>query len=351
MIIDKGIKIQNIYYMLTYAFSHLKSDGYEQLASEDFENTADLLSAILAKGIALEIKRGLGKEYLSVNDSLSTLRGKIDITQSIKGQTILKKQLICDYDEFSINTKLNQILKTAVQLLLREKINEDIKKELKRLIMYFKEVDILNPYTINWNIRFHRNNQSYQMLISICYLVINGLLQKDEKGDMKMEKFLDEQSMHRLYEKFILEYYKKHFPQLNVSPSRIPWQVEDNSLYLEFLPIMQSDILITTKTEPIKTLIIDAKYYTKSMQTHYEKKTFHSNNLYQIFTYVKNADAKKYGEISGMLLYAKTNEEITPSAEFNMSGNRIKVQSLDLNKEFHDIRNQLESIVYEELKI
>ena len=35
--------------------------------------------------------------------------------------------------------------------------------------------------------------------------------------------FLDEQRMSRLYEKFILEYYRKEFPQISTSASRIPW--------------------------------------------------------------------------------------------------------------------------------
>ncbi len=347
MITDKGIKIQNIYYMLAYAFSILKNDGYEKLASEDFENTADLLSAILAKGIALQVKRGLGKEYIPITEPLSTLCGKIDIAQSIKGQTMLKKQLVCSYDEFSVNTKLNQILKTTVNILLREKIKSDVKKVLKNLMMYFKDVDTLNPYIIDWNMRFHRNNANYQMLISICYLVIKGLLQKDDKGDMKMQKFLDEKRMSSLYEKFIFEYYKKHFSHIiSVTRSHIEWQVEEGNLYLDLLPKMKSDIILSTK-DGSKTLIIDAKYYRKSMATGQfgNKQTFHSHNLYQIFTYVKNKDKDNTGKVSGTLLYAKTYEEVTPDAEFLMGRNRIEVRSLDLGGEFQFIKEQLDILI------
>ena len=45
------------------------------------------------------------------------------------------------------------------------------------------------------------------MLISICYLVVKGLLQTQSDGTIKLMDFLDEQRMHRLYEKFILERY------------------------------------------------------------------------------------------------------------------------------------------------
>ena len=330
--------------MLTYAFSVLKNDGYEKLANEDFENTADLLSAILAKGIAIQVKRGLGKEYIPITEPLSTLRGKIDIAQSIKSQTQLQKQLVCNYDEFSVNTKLNQILKTSVNILFREEIKIDVKKDLKNLMMYFKDVDIINPYTIDWNIRFNRNNLSYQMLISICYLVIKCLLQTDEKGDMKMQKFLDEQRMSVLYEKFILEYYRKHFPEFNPSASHIEWDIESGNEYISFLPKMKSDITLTNGN---KTLIIDAKFYTRSMAISQfgNKQTFHSHNLYQIFTYVKNKDRDNTGNVSGMLLYTKTDEEVVPNAEYSMSGNWIEVRNLDLSGAFTDIEEQLRVLI------
>jgi 5-methylcytosine-specific restriction enzyme subunit McrC len=92
-----------------------------------------------------------------------------------------------------------------------------------------------------------------------------------------------------------------------------------------------------------KTLIIDAKYYAHTTQVQYDVHTLHSNNLYQIFTYVKNK-ATKGGEISGMLLYAKTDEEIYPNNEYHMSGNKVTVRTLDLNCDFEIISAQLNEI-------
>ena len=52
MIIDKGIPIKNVYYMLTYAFKELKRNNYEQIAGEDFKDVHDLFAEILSLGIA-----------------------------------------------------------------------------------------------------------------------------------------------------------------------------------------------------------------------------------------------------------------------------------------------------------
>ena len=108
---NEKIRIQNIYYMLAYAFQILQKQGYEDCSVEEFENTADLLSAILARGVSIQVKRGLGRTYIEQTESISSLRGKIEIPESIKQQTFIKKRLVCTYDEFSIDTYMNRILK------------------------------------------------------------------------------------------------------------------------------------------------------------------------------------------------------------------------------------------------
>lgn len=332
------IKIQNIYYMLAYAFQVLREQGYASCETEEFENTADLLSAILVKGVSIQIKRGLGRTYIEQTEPLSCLRGKIDVTESIKQQTLIKQQLVCTYDEFSENTYMNRILKTSMELLLRYDIPKTRKKELRNLLLYFKDVTTLDIHTINWGFRFNRNNQSYQMLMSVCYLLIKGLLQTTADGTVKLMQFIDEQRMCRLYEKFILEYYRKHYPQIKTSASQIGWALDDGISTM--LPTMQSDIMLSYSD---KTLIVDAKYYSHTTQVQYDVNTLHSNNLYQIFTYVKNK-AVAGGEVSGMLLYARTDEEIQPDNEYMMSGNKISVKTLDLSCDFSEISAQLNAI-------
>ena len=343
------IRIQNIYYMLAYAFHVLNEQGYKNITTEDFDNTAELCAAILARGIKIQIKRGLGKEYISRTESLASLRGKIDITESIKTQALQRRQLVCSYDEFSVNSFMNRIIKSTILLLLRADIAKTRKKELKKLLVYFDDVAPIDLHSVNWNMQYNRNNQTYRMLIGICYLIIKGLLQTQSDGTTKLMDFLDEQRMHRLYEKFILEYYRKEYPQITANASQIPWQLDDDMGAM--LPVMQTDIMLSYGE---KTLIIDAKYYAHSTQVQYDKHTLHSGNVYQIFTYVKNKEAEladKPHEVSGMLLYAKTDEDIYPENEYRMSGNRIEVRTLNLDDDFPMIKAQLDRIVQKYLGI
>lgn len=337
------IPIKNIYYMLSYSFQVLNEQGYKKIDTEKFHNVAELCASILTKGISVQFKKGLGREYIQEEDVISSIRGKIDITMSIKLRTMLKKQMVCIYDEFSVNSYMNRILKTTMTLLMSADISKSRKKELKKLLIYFDDVEMIDIKTIQWNVQYNKNNKTYRMLISVCYLVVKGLLQTNADGNTKLMDFFDEQRMCRLYEKFILEYYRKEHKEIKASASQIPWQLDDEVNAM--LPIMQTDIMLSKND---KVLIIDAKYYTKTLQSQYNVNTIHSGNLYQIFTYVKNKEVeltKRPHEVAGMLLYAKTDELVLPSNEYSMSGNKIIVKTLDLDCDFSTITSQLDSIV------
>lgn len=345
MIKDKSIFIKNIYYMLSYAFTELKQGGYEDIAAEEFENMHNLLAAILMKGIGKQLKQGLYREYLNHKNDVITVRGKIDMPGTISHQMTRKRMLTCQYDELSENNLLNQILKTTILLLLRHsRVDQEYKDNLKKEMMFFSNVDVLEPKLIRWSaIRFQRNNSTYRMLIGLCQLILEGMLLTTDSGERRLASFFDEQRMNRLYEKFIFEYYTKECPQVKAAAAQIPWALDDSIGTM--LPIMQSDIMLTKGN---KVLIIDAKYYTHTTQTFYDVHTLHSGNLYQIFTYVKNKDAE-FGNrphtVSGMLLYAATDEAIQPDNSYQMSGNRISVQTLDLNQDFSKISKQLNGII------
>ena len=344
---DKSIFIKNIYYMLSYAFTTLNQSNYDSISTEKFENIHNLFAAILSKGIGRQLKQGLYREYLSHKEDLAVVRGKIDMPGTIKNSLARKKNLTCEYDELSENNLLNQILKTTVRLLLQHaNVENEYKSSLKKELLFFSDVDTIEPDKIRWaSIRFQRNNSTYRMLISLCQLILEGMLLTTDSGEYRLASFVDNQRMHRLYEKFILEYYIKEHSWLKVSASEIEWAVDDGIKTM--LPVMQSDIMLSNGNT---VLIIDAKYYTHTAKVQYDTHTLHSANLYQIFTYVKNKESELSNsphKVSGMLLYAKTDEEIVPNNSYQMSGNRIDVRTLDLNCEFSQIKAQLDGIAKE----
>lgn len=342
------IPIRNIYYMLSYAFSILQEKEYKKLSSEQFKNTADLFAAIMVIGVSRQIKRGLNREYIPVTDSLAAPKGKFDVSASLRDGSLLKHRIVCTYDEFTVNSTMNRVLKTTMHRLLHEDITKERRNELKKQLLYFSEVQTIDLRTVDWHFRYDRNNQTYRMLMAICQLTYKGLLQSNRSGSMKMATFLDEKRECALYERFLREYYRKHYKELlSADAVKIDWQVDDG--FKDLLPDMKTDITLSDGKGNI--LIMDAKYYAHETQQQFDTHKLHSNNLYQIFTYVKNKEWEMRSapnhKVSGMLLYAKTDEvfQIRHPHSYQMSGNRITVQTLDLNCDFEEIRKQLDKIV------
>ncbi|MGN0612451.1 MAG: 5-methylcytosine-specific restriction endonuclease system specificity protein McrC [Porcipelethomonas sp.] len=342
---DKGIYIKNIYYMLSYAFQVLKQSNYENIASEEFDKIQDLFAAILDKGVAKQLKQGLYREYVTQHETMSVMRGKLDMQETIRNQIQRKQKLACEFDELSENNIFNQIIKTTMICLIRsDEVSAERKSTLKKMIVFFDGVEMLSPKSIEWNrIHYQRNNKNYELLLNICYFVLDGMLQTTDKGEYRMTSFSDEH-MAKLFEKFILEYYRQHHTYLSeAKAAQVKWNLtgDNEEAMIRFLPAMQTDVFLRLNE---RILILDAKYYGKALQKQYDKHTLHSANIYQIYTYVKNQDIGNTGNVAGILIYAKTQEEITPDCIFNIGGNQIGAKTLDLNREFKQIAAQLDSI-------
>jgi 5-methylcytosine-specific restriction enzyme subunit McrC len=329
--------------MLSYAFRILKETNYEKIKTESFEKIHDLFASILSKGIAKQLKQGLHQEYIEIHENLPLLRGKLNLRHTIRNKIKQKRLLSCDYDHLSENNTYNQILKLTMHILSKNNhVSDDHKLALRKNMFYFTDIDDIDVRDINWStLTFARNNRNYNMLINICFFVIEGLLISTEKGEFALSSYLDEQTMSSLYERFVLEYFRFHHPNLKARAAQVKWNIDDNAI--KFLPVMQTDILLEKDG---RTMIIDTKYYEQSMisKHNFDSTKYRSNNLYQIYAYVKNHDRKHTGDVSGMLLYAKTKESITPNSTYSMDGNTISVKTLDLDTPFSLLSEQLDRI-------
>jgi len=340
---EDSILIKNIYHMLSYAFRILKETNYEKIKTESFENIHDLFASILSKGIAKQLKQGLHQEYIEIHEDLPLLRGKINLRQTNKNTIKQKRLLSCDYDHLSENNTYNQILKLTMHILSKNNyVKDDYKLALRKNMSCFTDIDDIEVRDINWStLTSARNNLNYIMLINICFFVVEGLLISTEKGEFALSSYLDEQTMSSLYERFVLEYFRFHHPNLKARAAQVKWNIDDDAI--KFLPVMQTDILLEKDD---RTLIIDTKYYERSMisKQDFDSAKYRSNNLYQIYAYVKNHDRKHTGDVSGILLYAKTKESITPNSIYSMDGNTISVKTLDLDTPFSLLSEQLDRI-------
>lgn len=260
------ILIRNIYYMLAYAFSDLRKQDYQMVGGEDFEHISDLMAEILTNSTSFLLKRGLYREYITSHQSLPTLRGKLDVVRSARNLAVGKQLLECEVDDLSENNIFNQIIKTGLILLAQDKdVTKPRKDTIKKILPFFSTIDMLNPSAIPWTtVRYQRSNRLYELPIHICAYVINRSLIDPNQEKQKLMMF-SEENFNRLYEKFVLEYYRRHHPELKANADVIDWNFDTTqSIGWEYLPKMITDI---TLHKGEKTLIIDTKFYSQILRS------------------------------------------------------------------------------------
>ena len=356
---NSDYRIYNIYYMLAYAFDDSKMNNIEEskVNAEKFKYIYDLFAFMLTNITGKLIKRGLFKNYINESDELNTVKGRINLTESIKKNTFTNKKLVCEYDDYSENNYLNQIIKTTIYYLLSSnKLTKKYSDDLKKVYSLLNTIDMLNNISlIRWDaIIYNRNNRNYKFIINLCYMIINGLLVNKYGGNVELMDFINGKTLSSLFESFVRKYYQVEYKgKLTASGETINWQINEeyeNNKMIDLLPQMHTDI---TLRHGNKELIIDTKFYDKTISKSgfngSEKETIKSNNWYQINSYVTNKvyEYNKQNiniEVAGMLLYAKTDEEISPDIETKVMGSKMYVKTIDLNTNFKNIEKQLYEI-------
>ena len=259
----------------------------------------------------------------------------------MKSRCITSTKLFCEYDEYDENCLLNKVIKTSIQYLIKSpRIGSTIKVELKKLILYFSKTDLIEINEIRWDqLIFNRNNSSYKNIVDICRLILEGLIVSDEKGKNKYKEFLDAKKASTIYENFIKQYYRKHYPMFKATAKT--FNINPNGI--NYIPVKRTDIFLEYED---RMLIIDAKFYSQILEEGYMgmSKVISSDNLNQIYVYVDSQDPYKEKNIKGMLLYAQTINEPAIDICYPMIGHEIFIKTLDMNSEWNTIKSSLNNI-------
>lgn len=337
----RKVPIQNVYYMLCYAWNRVISKDITNLNGIKCENLYDLLGLALYNSVSKLIKKGIYKQYILVNEEVSSLKGKINFRESLKKNSFRNGRSYCEFDEFSDNIVHNQIIKSTIYNLLKSNIVcKDIKDRLIKIYRYFEHIDLIqiNKKHID-QAKVHKNNRHYKLSLEICKLIYNDMIIDETDGSISFN-FTEEEKMAYLFEEFVRNFYKIHLMNSKVCREDIRWNVE--GIEMDLLPKMQTDITIKTNNEII---IMDTKYYKNTLAKNMGKDKYHSINMYQMFSYLKNAESKgkEYKNSIGILLYPQVDKELDNVYKFE--SHQLKICTVNLNDDWENIHNRLLDIV------
>jgi 5-methylcytosine-specific restriction enzyme subunit McrC len=274
------IPIQNIYYLLSYAWNKLEEKDIVPVEQIESNHALDLFAKVLSNGMAYIMRRGLDRGYIVQTDQTSRLRGRVDFGMSLKKTFLRGPALFCEYDELSYDVLYNQIIRTTITRLLRVKeLDGDIRKDLRFIDSRLHHVSIIPLARTHFAIvQLHSNNSFYDFLLKVCELVHDNLLISEEEGDWKFRDFLrDEKAMGRLFENFVRNFYRLEQSEFAVGCEIINWQARPlDATPIELLPVMRTDVSLTSST---RRIVIDTKYYLKTLQTYYGRQSIHSGMI------------------------------------------------------------------------
>ena len=340
------IPVRNIYYLLCYAWDHVREGETVDLGSEEFSGMVDLFAKVLNDGVARLISQGLDRDYLTVHEDIRGLKGKLDLATTVKRNLLLNGKTHCSFDELSYDVPQNRILKATLrQLTMVTSLDPGHRQRASRLYRKMDAVSdvILRPRMFR-TVRIHRNNRFYSFLIHLCRIIYDNLLVNQEEGQATFYDFReDEHQMGLLFQQFVKTFCERD-TDYKVSAPKIDWfGAEASETDLRHLPRMQTDIVLRS---PERTIILDTKFYKNPLDRRWGGSRAHAGNLYQIFSYVTNWNAEaEVGEPKpeGWLLYAAVDGGF--DYRFELMGRSVRVCSVDLGQEWRGIEEELKGLV------
>lgn len=343
------IPIENLYYLLSYAWEHpLPEAGWREISRDDPRDALNLLATILVRGMDDLVRRGLERGYTAEVAATSQPRGRLLIKDTIALRARREPRLVVERDELTHDTLRNRLLRTTLDALLRWGAVDDRQHAaLHTARRWFAEIPscAITP-GIFAQARPARQNRHYRFLLQVCELIHRLQLPGAKDGTLRFRELQrDEQLMRRIFERFVQRFAREHAPAgVRVTAHEsFRWSETSNSDQAHTLPVMETDLMLHRGEQ---TAILDTKYYTSALVAGRMGGMKHRReNLFQLFAYLKNYEAHHPGrQILGALLYPLNGEHLRH--RFQLCGHEVWVCTVNLHQRWREIEAELRVILF-----
>jgi len=303
-----------------------------------FETTNDLLVEIILASFIKKtqqlFKQGLTKSYVTHQDNIPYLRGKLLLQQHFVNTMHKKLQFACEFDELEYNNLENQIVLFTLERSYFITKNDSIKKEIRKLTHQFSAFVEKAPVTMSdFNkINYTRLNQQYEKVHQLCKLILSSTGIGDfykQKTPFVNSFFID---MNMVFESFVARLFKEYYPlSSKAQKGKKAWET-DNGKTLQ----IRTDILIYDNNK-VKS-IIDTKY----------KKNISEADKFQIGFYIH-----EYDKTIGYAILPKHKDSRDYPLRSIEQGITINVKYIDIDEMIsllysenrEQIKKQLENLI------
>lgn len=336
------IPISNLYYLFCYAW-HRFPEGYAaEVGQVEGPQLPNLFARLLVTSANRLMRRGLDRGYHTLVEDTRSPRGRLDLNEIAKRQTLRRGSVVCAYDELTVDVLHNRIIKaTAMALARADGVTRDNAHDLQLVAKRMAGVSDLRLRADHFSrVQLSRNTAQYASTLRLCETVFRSLLPVEGSQGWRFADILkDEARMSAVFEEFLRNFYQLEQTQFpNVAAETMRWDGESFDAHgWAYLPTMLTDI---TLRSPSRVMVIDAKYYASAFSESFGAPRIHSGNLYQLMTYMRHAGLKNpAAPVDGALIYPASHPPVR--LRYHLGGHHVQVVTIDFTQPWQQIHRDL----------
>ena len=267
-------------HMLSVAWNLRIAENEPALIASQRDTLLEIIIRLFSEHMLVAVRRGLPHRYRLREDDLPLLRGKLNVHRQLVRHAIHSDRLACSYDELSVDTPLNRVLKAAVTRLLATSLSSANQRRLGELAARFEFVgDSENP--LKERVSLDRTNTAFHRLHDLAILFLAGDWQSTMTG--KREGFGLLFPMNDLFEEFVGRRMKAALGPGSVRlqhTGRYALAGQERRLFA-----LRPDIVVD------RNVVIDSKW--KKLNPDEPRLGVDQSDVYQMLAYARAYDARR----------------------------------------------------------
>ena len=287
-----------------------KSSNLASLKTQNLPLLEIFISMFLCELEAL-VKKGIKSDYVALEENLNFLKGKLNINEQIKRNSVHKERFYVGYSEFLSDIKINRIIKTTLKFLYKKSNSSKNQQKIRELLFIFDEVLECEDYKNFFaKLVINRQVKHYEQTLLWCKIfLLNNSFTPHKGDDLAFALLFD---MNALFESYVGNFIKKSFPGTILQHSE-KHLVEDPKSFK-----LRPDIFLKDK------FIADTKWKIIS-----SKDDISQADLYQLYAYGKKHECDKLH-----LIYPKIDDIRQKTMKFRYDDEMwLEILYFDLEKD------------------
>ena len=184
-----------------------KSSNLASLKTQNLPLLEIFISMFLCELEAL-VKKGIKSDYVALEENLNFLKGKLNIKEQIKKNSIHKERFYVGYSEFLSDIKINRIIKSTLKFLYKKSNSSKNQQKIREFLFMFDEVSTCDDYKNFFEkLVINRQVKHYEQTLLWCKIFILGNSFTPHKGDDLAFALLFD--MNALFESYVGNFIKK----------------------------------------------------------------------------------------------------------------------------------------------